>query len=140
MADDASSCDATDCAPPCFLGYCGPHTYTPPTVEPAAPAAPPTGARFKRHHVFVDHRPCVAKVEYQSGKAWPRAELEARWEVRVRGYAQIEGLGQVDVYKRCGYRISEAWYGVAYRDGRAWAMTKWEARQLVSQRRGYAIG
>lgn len=78
----------------------------------------------------------MSKVEYQSLNGYiraqpdyylPRAQLEAHWEVHTHAVANLPGTGPTHIYKRCGYRLRDAWYGVAYRRGTPMFATSWKA-------------
>jgi len=88
----------------------------------------------------ADHRPCISKVEYQSPRALPRADLENRWEVRDMGHREwvigLDGYGwPVVAYPRCGYSWDEAWYGVTYDHGVAFAVTAWKSPSATAHGR-----
>lgn len=84
-------------------------------------------------HQPVDHRPCVSTREFNGYTTeQPKRDLEARWEVTGLGrQTEVPGYGRTTVYRRCGYPMRKAWYGVQYRleDGRLWgsAVVWWRA-------------
>ena len=98
-------------------------------VGGAVAVAPPAAARPSHD---TNSKPCVSTVEFRGTPLTNRSQVERRWEVAGMGIEihnvpvfvhkndDLPSLRTVVAYKRCGYELNRAWYGVWYgQSGRA---------------------